>query len=175
METHLILKVLACIGSGIAMVTDMRTGLIFNWLTFPMMFLGWGLNLYFFGVNGFLLSFAATVLGIVLYMPFASIGAIGMGDVKLLGGIGAIAGSSFVVVVFLGASIIGIFHALFIQYLNYGKNWWGMLLASYMTGAFKEKNLDDGAEDKKKYKYYLGLDIFLASLAAIFLDFSIKF
>ncbi|MBF0542990.1 MAG: prepilin peptidase [Candidatus Riflebacteria bacterium] len=173
MEIQQLLKILASLGSGVAMITDMRTGMIYNWLTFPMMFLGWIINFSFWGLEGFLYSFGATMVGIVIYLPFARLGAIGMGDVKLLGGIGSLLGTRMVISVFLFTSLIGIIHAVIIQYMNYGRNWWGMLLTSYITGAFKNKTIHDDSENVR-FKFYLGIDIFFGTLAAVFFEIPIR-
>ena len=165
MNPTLALQILAILGAFVAMVTDSRTGKIPNVLTFPMMAVGLTLNGWLFGLSGAGYSLLALLLGICFYLPFAAIGAFGMGDVKLLAGIGALCGVRFVVTTFLYTSIIGIPHVLVIQYLNHGKNALQLLLTSYTTGAFKDKTIfTDNRE--VRYHYYLGLDIFLGTRAA---------
>ena len=160
-----IVRALAVAGAAVAMVTDMRTGKIFNWLTFPLMFVGWGLNAYWGGLAGFGWSFLGTLLGIFLYMGFAAVGAIGMGDVKLMGAVGALCGSGFVLAVFLFTSAVGIPHALLIQYLNHGKNAWAMLAASFSTKAFLQKTIQNEAQHVR-WRFYLGIDILLGVILA---------
>lgn len=162
------LKVFAIICAGIATITDMRAGKVFNWLTLPMILVGWLLNLYFYGLPGFGHSLGATFLGIALYLGFAIVGAFGMGDVKLMAGIGSLAGVLFTVNVFLFTSAIGLFHAAMIQYLNHGRNAFTIAWASIMSGAFKNKTIQKENETDLRYKYYLGPDIFLATIAAFF-------
>jgi len=169
-----ILKIIAVVGATVAMVTDMRTGKIFNWLTFPLMFLGWILNAAYYGPAGFGYSFCATLIGIGFYICFAAIGVVGMGDVKLMGGIGALGGPKYVIGVFLYTCVIGIPHSLLIQYMNYGKNSFAMLMTSFTTGAFRDKTIKQESTEIK-YKFYLGIDILLGCLLAWGLEIPIGF
>lgn len=162
----MILKTTAVIGAGVAMITDSRTGKIPNLLTFPLMFIGLVLNGWWFGLEGLGYSFGAMLLGIAFYMPFAMVGAFGMGDVKLMAAIGALGGFRFVIGAFLYTSVIGIPHVLVVQYLNYGKDALLILLTSFTTGAYKKKTIHtDNLE--AKYHFYLGIDIFLGTLASL--------
>ncbi len=168
------LKGLAIAGAFIAMFTDMRWGKIYNWLTFPLIAVGLALNAWLFGWNGLGMSLAGTIMGGIFYLGVAYIGAFGMGDVKLMAAIGALGGIKFVVSAFLYTSAIGIPHALFIQFLNYGRNAPGMLLTSLVTQAFLEKNIqNDNAT--LKYHYYLGIDILLGTLLAFFIEIPLGF
>ncbi len=110
--------ILATVVASIAVFTDLRDGRVYNWLTLPAMMLGWLLNLYLHGLSGLGHSLAATLLGIMLYMPGGVFGLIGMGDVKLLGALGAIGGSNYVFSIFLYSSALGIPHAVMVQLLN---------------------------------------------------------
>ncbi len=168
------LKALAIAGAFIAMITDMRWGKIYNWLTFPLIVVGLSLNAWWFGWNGLGMSIVGTIMGIIFYLGFAYIGAFGMGDVKLMASIGALGGLKFVVSAFLYTSVIGIPHALFIQFLNFGKNAPGMLLTSLVTRAFLEKNIQNDNETLK-YHYYLGIDILLGTILAFLIEIPLGF
>ena len=169
------LKIIAAIAAFIAMLTDSLRGKIYNWLTFPCIFLGWGLNLYFFGWAGLGYSLAASTVGIALYIVPAIFGLIGMGDVKLMAAIGALGGTEFVVSSFLYASVLGLPHALLIQYLNYGSNALGMLVTSFTSKAFLEKSIHkENAGSGKNYRFLLGIDIFLATTLAVFYTFNLS-
>lgn len=161
----MILKIIAIIGAAVGMVTDSRTGKIPNLLTFPLMIAGLLLNGWWFGLSGAGYSLLALFMGIAFYLPLAMVGAFGMGDVKLMAGIGALGGVRFVIGTFLYTSIIGIPHVLFVQYLNYGKDALPILLTSYSTGAYKEKTIQSDNREAK-YHYYLGVDIFLGTLVS---------
>lgn len=171
-------QIIAIIIAFIAMITDSKWGRIYNWLTFPAMLIGWAVNLFLFGFPGLGYSFAATILGIMLYLPFASIGLMGMGDVKLLGAIGAFGGSNFVFSVFLYTSALGVIHALIIQVLNYRMNAISMLVTSFSTGIFRQKTIQKEnatAVKEGKFRFLLGIDIFLATLIACYHTFIIKY
>jgi prepilin peptidase CpaA len=168
------MKALAVAGAFVAMVTDMRRGMIYNWLTFPLIIIGLVLSAYAGGWKGFGHSLTAAAMGIAFYIGFALVGAIGMGDVKLMGAIGALGGVKFVVSVFLYTSVLGIPHALLIQYLNFGRHAWGMLLTSVMTRAFWEKTIHTDNKESR-YHYYLGLDIFFGTLLAVFIEIPLGF
>lgn len=66
-----------------------------NWLTFPMIVLGWIYSMVAFGVagDGWLvglgISLLGTFVGLALLLPAYAIGGMGAGDVKLLAGVGA--------------------------------------------------------------------------------------
>ncbi|MFZ5949812.1 MAG: A24 family peptidase [Candidatus Rifleibacteriota bacterium] len=172
----LLLKTLAACAAFVAMITDSTRGKIYNWLTFPCIFLGWGLNFAFFGFSGLGYSLIATFVGIALYILPAIFGLIGMGDVKLMAGIGALGGTNFVVTIFLYTSALGLPHAFLIQSLNYGRNAVGMLVTSFTTRAFLEKTIHkENADEAKRYRFLLGIDIFLATALAIYHTFEFSF
>ena len=170
--------ILATAVAFIAVITDLKDGRVYNWLTFPAMLLGWALNLYLHGFAGLGYSIAATVLGIMLYMPGGVFGLIGMGDVKLLGALGAIGGSNFVISVFLYSSALGLPHALLIQMLNYGRNAFGMAVTSFTSGAYLQKTIHKENKDQSKtgnYRFLMGIDIFIACIICWFHVFKFTF
>lgn len=171
-------QIVAIITTMIAMFTDMKWGRIYNWLTFPVIFAGWIINFTIGGLPALGYSIAATLLGILLFIVPASLGLMGMGDVKLLGAVGALGGSNFVITVFLYTCALGFPHALLIQFINYGKNALSMLITSYSTGIFLEKtiqkeNLTTAKEGK--FRFLLGIDIFLATILACYYLINIKY
>ncbi len=164
-------KIIVLIVTFIAFLTDIKTGRIYNKLTFPAILLGWGLAVATGGLTELGYSFFATILAILLYLPFAAFGFVGMGDVKLLAAIGAIMGPTFMVTVFVYTGVLGLFHAIIVQCLNYGKNGFGMLITSLKTGLFLKKNIQNENENQLKYKFLIGIDIFIATVIACFYAF----
>mgnify|MGYP006434956027 CR=1 FL=1 len=86
----------------IASVTDLRSGKVYNWLTYPSMLVGLALAGIFGALGGAGLAGAwsglqaaglAMVLGLLAMGIIAAAGGIGWGDVKLLGGVGALSAS----------------------------------------------------------------------------------
>jgi len=93
---------LLAVALAIAAVTDLRSGKVYNWLTYPAMLAGLVLAGVFGALQGPVLAGAwsglqaaglAAVLGLLAMGVIAAAGGIGWGDVKLLGGIGALSAS----------------------------------------------------------------------------------
>lgn len=168
-------KIVCLIVSFIAMITDTWRGRIYNWLTFPSIIIGWLLCFYFNGWSGLGYSVLATFVGIALYLPLAIIGAYGMGDVKLMGAIGAICGNIFVLNVFLYTSVLGFFHALIVHFMNYGTSAIMNIVTSIKSGSYKFNSIQKENTNEKtrnNIKYNLGIDIFLAVLIACYYQFT---
>lgn len=90
-----------------AVVYDIRTRRIPNWLVLSGMAAGTGFHLYQAGLPGLLFSLKGLGLGIILLIvPFA-LGGMGAGDVKLLGMIGAFKGTAFVFSSFVWMALVG--------------------------------------------------------------------
>lgn len=79
-----------------AIITDLRKGMIYNWLTLPALVIGLGLAGIERGWTGLGLSVLGMLIGGgVSYIPFA-FRLLGGGDVKLLAALGAITGPIFI-------------------------------------------------------------------------------
>ncbi len=128
--------------SCIAAITDLRTGKIYNWLTLPAALAAFCAHAWFDGPIGLGYSIAGWFVGVVVFLPLAAMGKMGMGDVKLLGAIGAIWGTKHCINVMLYAAVVSIPHSLFVLWWNYGKNAIPVLLVSLETGAFREKTIE---------------------------------
>jgi prepilin peptidase CpaA len=94
------------LGLATAVVTDVRTRRIPNWLTGAIAGAGFGLA---FGGGGVSPSEAALglALGLALMLPGHMIGATGAGDVKLMAAIGVFLGPSLVFRAFLYSALAG--------------------------------------------------------------------
>jgi prepilin peptidase CpaA len=94
------------IGLGTAIVTDVRTRRIPNWLTGAIAGAGFGLA---FG-GGVVTPMQAALglgAGLLLMMPGHLIGATGAGDVKLMAAVGSVVGPNLVLRAFLYSAIAG--------------------------------------------------------------------
>jgi prepilin peptidase CpaA len=91
----------------VAAIIDGKQLKVPNWLTFPMIVSGWGVNTALFGWEGLGASLLGTVVGLALLMPAYAIGGMGAGDVKLLAGVGAWVGSSVTFYAFCLSAIVG--------------------------------------------------------------------
>jgi prepilin peptidase CpaA len=98
--------VVLSLGLAAAVVTDVRTRRIPNWLTGAVAAAGFGLA---FG-GGTVTPMRAALgllVGLVLMMPGHVIGATGAGDVKLMAAIGAVVGPEMALRAFLYSAIAG--------------------------------------------------------------------
>jgi prepilin peptidase CpaA len=89
MSMHTIAWWPTVVALAIATFTDLRSRRIPNWLVFPFMLAGFGVQAWFHGWHGVAQSLEGFALGAVLFGVLAAMGGMGMGDVKLFAGIGA--------------------------------------------------------------------------------------
>ena len=73
----------------VATFTDLRSRRIPNWLVYPFMLAGFVVSGWLNGVHGIVSSLEGFALGAGIFGILALMGGMGMGDVKLLAGIGA--------------------------------------------------------------------------------------
>jgi prepilin peptidase CpaA len=90
-----------------AIVTDLKWNRIYNVQTYPAMAFGLVLGFAAAGSHGALMSFLGLVVGASLLFVFYLLGGVGAGDVKLLGAIGALKGSSFVLWTMFYTGLVG--------------------------------------------------------------------
>lgn len=93
--------------AGLAALTDLRWRRIPNGLTLAGFVAGVVLQVVRFGPSGLLIALAGAALGLVLLLPFYVIRAIGAGDVKLLGALGALLGPLTLVSAALYGAVVG--------------------------------------------------------------------
>jgi len=92
--------------------TDWRWRRIPNWLTVPGFLAGIAANSIAYGWPGLKLSLGGAGLGLLLLFPFVFIRALGAGDWKLVGAIGACLGSHEILTVLAGAVLVAGFMAM---------------------------------------------------------------
>ncbi len=96
----------------IAVVTDIRSMRIPNWLTFPAMLMGLGYHTAMLGLDGLLFSAGGLALGgALMLLPFI-LRVMGAGDVKLMAAAGAFLGARGVLSAFIWTSLAGGLYAL---------------------------------------------------------------
>lgn len=90
-----------------ALYKDLKERRIPNKLLLAGIVLGLGLHIYSQGVAGLLFGLKGFLVGLaIFFLPFA-MGGLGAGDVKLLGTIGLLKGTAFVVVAAIGTGLVG--------------------------------------------------------------------
>ncbi|MEF2231457.1 MAG: prepilin peptidase [Pseudodesulfovibrio sp.] len=95
-----------------AVVTDLRSQRIHNWLTYPLMLAGIVFHTAAFGLDGLLLAASGFGLGVAVMLPPFLLGMMGAGDVKLMAGIGAWVGPSTILSAFVLTCLAGGVYAL---------------------------------------------------------------
>lgn len=91
----------------LAMVTDLRSHKIPNWLSYPVVFLSILSYSAANGLNGLLFSAEGLGLGLAVLMPFYIFGGMGAGDVKLMGAVGAALGPGHLLGAFVCTAFAG--------------------------------------------------------------------
>lgn len=98
--------VVLSLGLATAVVTDVRTGRIPNWLTGAIVGAGFGLALGGGPITPVQAAFGLAA-GLALMMPGHLVGGTGAGDVKLMAAIGSVVGPHLVLRVFLYSAVAG--------------------------------------------------------------------
>jgi prepilin peptidase CpaA len=91
--------------------TDWRARKIPNWLTVSGFFVGFTVNLVLWGWrnanwHGGKASLEGAALGLILFLPFVLLRALGAGDWKLMGAVGAMLGPLSLVLVIFGSFLV---------------------------------------------------------------------
>ena len=86
---------------------DLRYRRIPNWVSLSGIVLGFGCNTLLFGFAGLSRAGLGFLCAIVIYIPLYAVRGMGAGDVKLMAGVGAIAGPKGWMEIFLATALIG--------------------------------------------------------------------
>src|ERR1700730_7109047 len=89
-----------------AAVVDWRSHRIPNWLTVPGLFIGIAMHTVISGWPGAKMSFQGAALALGLLLPFVLLRALGAGDWKLMGAVGALLGPVLLLFVLLGSIFV---------------------------------------------------------------------
>ncbi len=149
--------------------TDWRSRRIPNWLTVPGLLLGAILNTVFGGWIGLKASLLGAGLGLALLLPFVLLRALGAGDWKLAGAIGALVGPGTLVDLLMGSVFVAGVMALALviykgRFLQTMKNI-GHILISLVTFRLPgtQVSLDNPESLKVPYGVALGVTVILYS------------
>jgi prepilin peptidase CpaA len=86
--------------------TDLRSRRIPNWLTVPGLLIGVTASTVLGSWTGLKTSLLGALLGLALLLPFVLLGALGAGDWKLAGALGAFAGPGLLVHLLMGSIFV---------------------------------------------------------------------
>ncbi len=106
----------------VAAVTDVRSGKIYNWLTYPAMVAGLALHALLGGLTGseesplgLAGSMAGLLVGFVPLLIAFLAGGLGAGDAKLMGAVGALGGWRFALMAMLYGFIVAVVMAVIVM------------------------------------------------------------
>lgn len=120
---------------SVAVVTDLQSSRIPNWLTIPSMVIAMGAHAYMNGIGGFFFSLTGLGAGLGLFLLLYLVGSIGAGDVKLMAAVGAMLGAGGALESSVLAMLVGGFYALGAMIYQWGFAGIGRKLASAAQGA----------------------------------------
>ena len=146
-------------------ITDITNKKIYNIQTYPSIAIGLILGYAAGGGHGILMSFAGLFTGLALLFIIFIAGGIGAGDVKLLGAIGALKGTVFVLWTMFYTGLIGGIMAFALLI------WKGKLLTTFKNlFTFLRHPVKARADQKPEERIYLpyGVAISLGSVWALF-------
>ena len=104
-----VLSLAALVAVTVAVVTDLRSRRIPNWLTGGALALGLLGGFWLGGPSGGLSALGGAALGLLILLPFYAVRGMGAGDVKLLAAVGALLGyQTLLPIAFYGAMAGGV-------------------------------------------------------------------
>mgnify|MGYP001353849302 CR=1 FL=1 len=163
MEPAIIILLLATVLST-AVVTDLRSSRIPNWLTFSSMGMGILIQTWIGGVHGALLSLAGLGIGMGLFVMLYACGAMGAGDVKLMAAIGTIVGPASVLSVAVLSVLVGGLYALGAMTYQWGLAGTSKKLVGVTYGALVTGGTTGVGELRLPFKLRYGLAIAAGTL-----------
>ena len=104
--------VLAVFLAAWAGAMDWRYRRIPNWLTVPGLLAGIAVNAFMGGWPGAKSSLLGAGLGLLILLPFVLVKALGGGDWKLIGAVGACLGPARLIAVLIGSMLLGLVETL---------------------------------------------------------------
>lgn len=116
------LLIIVLIAVTIALVTDLMTGMIFNWLTVPLFLIG---LVFAFILNGWSGVGLAVMSGLLTFVTTFRFTQFGGGDFKLSLAVGTCLGWTLWPIYFVGMGITRVFFALLIKVKTY--TWSGLI------------------------------------------------
>lgn len=163
--------IITSIGLIYSCYTDVKSRLIKNFITFPMMLIGIILNIINLGfTQGIKTSLIGMGLVFVICILFSMVGGFGFGDTKLLMGIGSMFGGWFSIDVLVFSFLIMIFYFLIFKIRDAKKLFNNIKIMSISALYTQKLPTLDEKETAWKAPYACFISIgFLVSLISLFL------
>ena len=156
----------------IAAIVDLYIRKIPNLLTYPTIIIALLFNSIYHGISGLLISISGLLLGLIALGVLYVFGAMGAGDVKLMGAVGAVLGPKNVLNAFLFTGIIGGIYALIVIIVRFqaSKKLLNRIITMIKT-LFVTGNLVPipAPEDEKTPKLCYGIAIAIGAIITIWL------
>ena len=172
MDRESFLLLIALVLAVIAAVVDVQQHRIPNWLTYPGIVLGLSLRGFLLGWKGLASAVEGCLVAGGIMLIFYIVRAMGAGDVKLMGALGALIGPHHAVVVLVATGIfgglLGICFAFYRGKIGATLKNLGTVLrfhASAGLQAHPDLNLDNPAALRMPYGLAIALGMFYAFLA----------
>ena len=150
MTIHLIIiDTILFISLIISVITDLKTRKILDIVTYPTVILGITFNTIFLGMDGLRFSLIGWLTGIMVFWVLHVTTGMGLGDVKLMGAVGALKGWYFTVNTLIYIGLAGGLMAI-IYLIVTGK------FVKILVGMFDNllKKSKDGKEPERTYLPY---------------------
>ena len=146
---------------SMAVLTDLRTYTIPNWLTGPALLIGLSLHTCTNRLSGFLFSLEGVALGLGLFVILYACGWMGAGDVKLFAAVGSFLGPAQTVSAAILIALVGGMLALVILGFHQGWRRIGLSLWSYVQAMLLTRSVQaltpvQGAVPKVPYAIAIG-------------------
>ena len=161
MESMLMQYLLLAILST-AILMDLRTYTIPNWLSGPAILVGLGLHTFMNQLSGFVFSLEGVALGLGLFVVLYACGWMGAGDVKLFAAVGSFLGPAQTLSAAILIALVGGLLAIVI--LGFHQGWrriglwlWSYLQATLLTRSAQALTPVQGAVPKVPYAIAIGL------------------
>jgi len=162
---------------AVAASIDLKSRKIPNWLTFSATAAGLAGSFYFWGWEGALTSAKGWLAGMAIFLLPFLLGGIGGGDVKMMGAIGALKGTFFVLETALMTAVYGGMMALILIIWKkriailkrFGA---GLKLFTLTRGLAGKKLMMPPEEDAQRERLYVpyGVAIFLGIITAYLVE-----
>ena len=148
----------------LAVYLDIRTSRIPNWLTFTGMGSGLLVHILLEGAQGTIFSLSGLGTGLILFFAFYFLGAMGAGDVKLMGAVGAMVGPYGAFVTGILVVMAGGIYALAAMSYEWGVGVTARKLAYGAYATFFSADTPCGHDLKLSYRLRYGLAIATGAL-----------